>query len=162
MIKRNRGLGDADLVAQTIQKIEGWFPGSLSYRNNNPGNLRPAGQPGCTPVNGFCSFPTYDDGYQALVRDLQAKANRGMTIQGAINVYAPASDSNDPVSYAAQLAAANGLSVSDPLLLAMQGGGGAGVSNLPAELQDGSEPDLSLAYWGLALLGAGLLVAVAA
>lgn len=161
MIKRNRGLGDADLVAQTIQKIEGWFPGSLSYRNNNPDNLRPAGQPGCTPVNGFCSFPTYDDGYQALVRDLQAKANRGMTIQGAINVYAPASDSNDPVSYAAQLAAANGLSVQDPLLLAMQGSSGPSVS-IPDELQGGSEPDLSLAYWGLALLGAGVLIAVVA
>lgn len=122
------GLGDANSVAQTIQKIEGYFPGSLSYKNNNPGNLRPAGQPGCVPSGGFCTFATYDDGYAALVRDLTAKANRGMTIQDAINMYAPASDGNNPTSYAATLAASQGLSVSDPLLLAMSGSSSAGAA----------------------------------
>ena len=57
MIVRKRGVGDFSTIASTIQTIEGWFPGSLSQQNNNPGNLRPAGQSGCTPVGGVLLVP---------------------------------------------------------------------------------------------------------
>lgn len=114
-----RGLGDFSTVDSTIQTIEGWFPGSISYRNNNPGNLRPAGQSGCTPVSTasgmFCSFPSLQAGQTALEHQVALDASRGLTIAQFAAKYAPAQDSNDPASYAAQLAAATGLSVNDPL-----------------------------------------------
>ena len=115
MYRRRTGLGSFDTVAQTIQTVEGWFPGSLSQRNNNPGNLRPAGQPGCTPVGGFCQFPSYQAGYQALLDQISLDASRGETIGQFLSKYAPAQDSNDPESYAATVAAATGRSVSDLL-----------------------------------------------
>lgn len=152
------GIGSADSVAQTIQKIEGYFPGSLSYRNNNPGNLRPAGQPGCVPSGGFCTFARYDDGYAALVRDLNAKANRGMTIQDAIAMYAPASDGNNPTSYAATLAASQGLSVSDPLLLAMSGSAAGSAPSVPGLSDDDS--DVGTAEAGDTIQLAGLDIPV--
>lgn len=121
------GIGDINQVAQTIQTVEGYYPGSLAYRNNNPGNLRPAGQPGCTPVSSasgqFCSFDSYSDGYQALLNQISLDASRGLTIAQFLQKYAPASDSNDPTSYAATLAAATGLSVGDPLSAALGSSG---------------------------------------
>lgn len=112
------------VVADTIQKIEGYYPGSLSYRLNNPGNLTYAGQPGAIPVtvgtHTWASFPTYDQGYAALEHQIALDAGRGETIQQFVNKYAPASDANNPTSYAAQLAAATGLSVYDPLSDALQ------------------------------------------
>ena len=105
---RRVGLGSFDTVAQTIQTVEGWFPGSLSQRNNNPGNLRPAGQPGCTPVGGFCSFASYQAGYQALLDQISLDAARGETIGQFLNKYAPAQDSNNPTSYAATGGTATG------------------------------------------------------
>jgi hypothetical protein len=115
-------LGDINTVAQTIQQIEGYYPGSLSYRNNNPGNLRPAGQPGCTPVGGFCSFPDYATGYQAELNQISLDASRGETISQFTAKYAPAQDNNDPASYAARIANAEGLSVNDPLSSAISSG----------------------------------------
>src|SRR4051812_24569306 len=60
------------------QQHEGYFQGSLSWRNANPGNLR------LTPYQmtaygaiagygGFARFPTYQAGFQALQDDLHAK-----------------------------------------------------------------------------------------
>lgn len=120
---------DYAAAAQFIQKQEGWFPGSLSYRNNNPGNLRPAGQPGCQPGSGgFCLFPDYSTGFQALENQVALDASRGLTISQFTAKYAPAGDgSNDPVTYAANLAAALGLSPSDPLS-AVAGSSDSGAS----------------------------------
>ena len=130
-------LGDVNTVASTIQKIEGWYPpgtpgypqGSLSYRNNNPGNLTFANQPGATPVTvcnptciTFADFDTVGDGEAALDNQLQLMAGRGETIQEAINIYAPAAGGNNPTSYAAQIAAATGLTVNDPLSAAIGSG----------------------------------------
>ncbi len=119
-------IGDIQSVAGTIQRIEGWFPGSLSYRLNNPGNLTYAGQPGATPVqvcnptcHTFAQFPDYQSGYQALLNQINLDASRGLSIASFTSKYAPAQDSNDPASYAAAIAAAEGLSVSDPLAAAL-------------------------------------------
>jgi hypothetical protein len=130
------GLGDINTIAQTIQKVEGYSPGSLSYRLNNPGNLVYAGQSNATPVqvcnptcHNFASFPTYDAGYSALENQINLDASRGLTIAQFTAKYAPSQDGNDPASYAAQLAAASGLSVSDPLSSAL--GGSSGSSAAP-------------------------------
>jgi len=64
-------------LADAIQNFEGWYPGSRSYRNNNPGNMR-----WNFPVNPFPSkwigaigvdetnhviFDTYANGRSALI-----------------------------------------------------------------------------------------------
>lgn len=82
-----------------IQTAEGWYPGSRSYRNNNPGNLRYAGQVAATGADnaGFAVFNTYDDGFAALVAQIQLDASRhpDWTLQDFVNNYAPPSENND-------------------------------------------------------------------
>ena len=169
MIIRVRGMGQSNSgysgVANIIQTIEGWFPGSVSQSNNNPGNLVYAGQPGATGASssGFAVFPTVQAGYQALLNQINLDASRGLTIAQFAAKYAPAQDGNDPTSYAAQLAAATGLSVNDPLSAANLGtvaavpasGDGTDLSSITDSLSDDSDDsDNSLLYLALAL-GAG-------
>lgn len=74
--------------------------GEVSYRNNNPGNLRPyaAGQP--VDSRGIRTFPNTAAGLKALNDDITAKMHRGLdTIAKIINVYAPAGDHNDVPAY---------------------------------------------------------------
>lgn len=61
-------------MAEAIKAFEGWAPGSRSYRNNNPGNLRPVGfsydgQIGLDE-QGHAIFDTYESGWSALLRQL--------------------------------------------------------------------------------------------
>jgi len=94
--------------------------GSLAQRNNNPGNLRFAGQKGATKGDGgFAKFPSYDLGYAALVNDIKAKQS-GKTktklgpnsnLLDLMNVYSPAADSNDPQRLATTLAQGLGVGV---------------------------------------------------
>ena len=110
------GLGQLTAVATAIQTQEGYYPGSLAYINNNPGNLLAVGQPGCTPTSsGFCSFATYADGWNALLNQISLDASRGMSISQFTASYAPASAGNDPTTYANNIAAAVGLSPSASL-----------------------------------------------
>jgi hypothetical protein len=156
---RWRGLGDINTVAQTIQKQEGWLPGSVSQRNNNPGNLKCAGQPGlvgCDP-SGFAIFPDYSTGYQALQNQITLDASRGLSIADFMAKYAPASDSNDPAGYAAKIAAASGLSVSDPLSLALGGSSAPSTGDLTGT-QDASVADLTPLYIGGGLLAGAVLL----
>ena len=105
-------------IAGTIQKVEGYYPGSVAYRNNNPGNLVYVGQAGAlgADANGFAIFPDYATGLRALNDQIQLYAARGLSIQGMMQIYAPASDGNDPNSYAAQVAGALGVDPSTSLL----------------------------------------------
>lgn len=125
--RRHPSLGDLATVASTIQQIEGWAPGTRSYRNNNPGNLRYAGQPGAIgqDAQGFAIFPDYQSGLTALDNQITLDASRGQSISQFTNIYAPASDGNNPTSYAAQIAAAAGLSPSDSLSAAIAGTSGS-------------------------------------
>jgi len=106
-----------NIIANTIQRVEGYFPGSLAYRNNNPGNLIYVGQAGAIPGDGgFARFASYNDGWQALLDQIQRYASRGMTIQSMMNVYAPAGDGdNNPNAYAREIAGALGVTVDTPL-----------------------------------------------
>lgn len=59
-----------DRIAKAIMEFEGYFEGSVSHRNNNPGNLKNFGQFGPevgTDNQGHAVFPTFQDGYRALV-----------------------------------------------------------------------------------------------
>lgn len=100
--------------AEAIKEFEGWFPpgtkgypkGSVSYRNNNPGNLRwspfESGN-----VNNFSVFKTYDDGWKGLLHQIRIAVNGKSkvyrptdTILQFFEKYAPSSDNNYPHIYA--------------------------------------------------------------
>lgn len=139
------GLGSLEVFAQTIQRVEGWFPpgpgypaGSVSYRNNNPGNLiyTPyyAAHFGATPCDGgFCRFPDVATGWAALRHQIELDAARGLSIAAMMRKYAPAEDGNDPASYAATIARALGVPVTTPVALAIAPGSG-GPPGLPFSL----------------------------
>lgn len=124
LVPRGRGLSGLGAVAQilpgsvvstiagTIQSVEGYYPGSVAYINNNPGNLIYAGQAGATQgPGGFAVFDSYDDGLAALDNQIQLYASRGLTISQMTAIYAPAGQgSNDPTSYANDIAGALGVS----------------------------------------------------
>ncbi len=91
---------------------------NLPTRNNNPGDLRLAGQTGATAGDGgFASFSDSQSGYAALLNDVQAKINRmpDATIADFANVYAPSSDGNNSAQYAANLANKLGVAPNTPI-----------------------------------------------
>jgi hypothetical protein len=129
-IRGRGGLGQLATVATAIQTQEGYYPGSVAYVNNNPGNLMAAGQPGCTATAaGFCSFDSYADGWNALLNQISLDASRGETISQFISKYAPASAGNDPTTYANNVASAVGLSPDALLSTAISQDGGAAVAS---------------------------------
>lgn len=84
-------------LAEAIATNEGFFNGTstVAIKNNNPGNLKFAGQAGATQDDkGFAVFATPEAGAQALVNDLTAKYNSGKykTINDIMSVYSPDSD----------------------------------------------------------------------
>lgn len=97
-----------EAIADAIYAYEGNRPPSRAYMNRNPGNLRTWGSLEEHDAEHFCVFPTFLDGYSALLDDLRDKVT-GKTITGLssrstlaqlISVWAPAGDGNDPDSYA--------------------------------------------------------------
>jgi len=90
---------------------------TLAVRNNNPGNLR-------DPKTGaFRQFATQEEGYAALLNDLEAKrtgnTRTGLGPSSSLSqfagVYAPAGDNNDPVRYSQNLASQLGTDVNTPI-----------------------------------------------
>jgi hypothetical protein len=61
-------------MADAIQIFEGYYPGSIAYNNNNPGNLKWAGQPYAIDQDefGHAIFDTYEHGWNALINQLNA------------------------------------------------------------------------------------------
>jgi hypothetical protein len=110
-----------DSIAQAIAQMEGFnTAGSIAQRNNNPGNLRSWGS---TPtVDGYASFPTLQDGWNALYSQIGLNIGRGLTLQeffggkpGVYGGYAPAADANNPTGYAAYVAGQTGIPQTVPL-----------------------------------------------
>jgi hypothetical protein len=71
--------------ARAIRDFEGWFPGSVSQRNNNPGNLKAAGQYGVVGQDsqGHAIFDSLENGWNALLNQLQ------MALDGRSRFYHP-------------------------------------------------------------------------
>lgn len=69
-------------------------------RNNNPGNLRYAGQTESTGKDdkGFAIFPTPMAGWRAMHRQIAKDQSRGFTLIQFVNKYAPTSE-NDTNRY---------------------------------------------------------------
>ena len=113
-----------DSIVAAIRQHEGFYPGSLSYRNNNPGNLRLAGQRGATPGDGgFARFPTYADGEAALAAQVRLDASRGFTLEGFLNKFAPSSE-NNTAAYIASVSRATGIAPGQSLSDAIAGSTG--------------------------------------
>jgi hypothetical protein len=96
--------------ATAIRDYEG-RPGDLSYRNNNPGNLRSVQGP-------FLKFKTWEEGWKALL-DYLTRAATGkhkaykpdFTLLRFFQTYAPSADSNNPDLYAKYVAKRLGVPV---------------------------------------------------
>ena len=91
------------------------YSGTFAWRNNNPGNLKswPGAQKewGSIGVDdmGFLIFPEMSLGWEAIKKNLVAKAQRNPTILGTMEEYAPRHEKgNDPDLYAAKIVAALG------------------------------------------------------
>ena len=117
-------------LAKFIQLQEGWHPGSISERHNNPGNLKFVGQPGAkigepAPDGGnYAKFPDYKTGLTALNKQIQLDASRGLSFRQFAAKYAPKGPGNDSNKYAKDLATSTGHSPDDPISLV--GGSPAG------------------------------------
>jgi len=92
--------------------------GSLAWRNNNPGNIRPGNFtqshgafPGKSNHN-FGIFPSYAQGFAAISALLRTPNYQSKTILKAMETYAPAADKNDPVAYSNSVHKMTGLETS--------------------------------------------------
>jgi len=122
-------------IAAAIQEQEGFYPGSRSYRNNNPGNLVYAGQPGASrDPEGFAVWSTYAAGLQGEKNQIVLDATRGSDVNGnpivtladLITSWAPPSQ-NNTAAYIAAVSASTGYDPSAPLSSL-----GSGSGYLPA------------------------------
>lgn len=104
-------------------------PNSLAQKNNNPGNLRFAGQRGAVVgAGGFAKFETIEDGFAALGRQINLDASRGLDLGQFINKYAPKVE-NDTDSYLANVMRWLGLSSPNIKLSSIIGGAAPTVDN---------------------------------
>jgi len=100
-------------IPQNIQ--QGTGQPQLAYQNNNPGNLRFVGQPGATQgAGGFAKFNSPQEGYQALLNQVQLDQSRGGTLAAYITKYAPPGE-NNTAQYIQQAAQALGVDPNAPL-----------------------------------------------
>lgn len=113
-----------EAFAEAIKIYEGYYPESRSFRNNNPGNLHYAQQPGATGADagGLAIFSTYEFGWNALVHQLTIAINGmsqvynpEMTFLEFFQKYAPSSDNNNPEKYAKFVAERLGLTIQDKI-----------------------------------------------
>jgi hypothetical protein len=113
-----------EAFCEAIKTHEGWSPGSRSWRNNNPGNCRYSSvgyldiyKPVLKDAQNFAVFKDYATGWLYLKNLVGTKiqANPNQSIAAFFEIYAPASDNNDPVRYAQVVATACGLKTSDPI-----------------------------------------------
>ena len=92
------------ILALAIKRVEGYYPASRSWRDNNPGNLEETGTAGKDGV--YAKFATYEDGWERLLMDVRMKMHEhpDKSLFQVMEIYAPAADHNDPKSYASFIA----------------------------------------------------------
>lgn len=103
-----------------IQEFEGYYPGSRSYRNCNPGNAKYSSvgylskyEPVLKDPQGFAIFKDYTTGWLYLTNLILSKARRHpeWNLPTLFKEYAPAEDNNDPTRYATFVANQMGVNV---------------------------------------------------
>lgn len=87
----------------------------LSYVNNNPGNLRFAGQAGAVQgEGGFARFESPEAGLKALENQIKLDASRGHTVASFVSKFAPPTE-NDTATYIKNIATATSSSPMTPI-----------------------------------------------
>lgn len=87
----------------------------LSFVNNNPGNLKFAGQDGAVKgEGGFAKFTSPQAGFNALINQIKLEVKRGHTLASFVNKFAPPSE-NDTKLYIQQATKALGFNSGTPL-----------------------------------------------
>lgn len=101
-------------IADGIERQEGYYPGSLTYRDNNPLALWDGIAPGKPariwpdiPIDsgGFLVFPDYASGRSLGEMQLAVKVARGMTLRALLAEWS----NTDGAAYTANVAAWSGL-----------------------------------------------------
>lgn len=129
---------------EDYERGRAYYESEYGAKNSNPGNLEFHGQPGATRATGgrFARFASQQEGLDALARQLELYAKRGLTsVQAIVSKYAPPTDKNDTTGYIENVRKALGvkatdtLNLGDPKVLATlmsaivrQEGNGAGIS----------------------------------
>jgi hypothetical protein len=94
-----------EALADAIMQFEGWHRDSHSWRNRNPGNLRPTSPTQPQDAENYRIFDSLAEGFAALLADLRAKFGGShnlkpeSTLLDLFNCYAPAGDANNPSAY---------------------------------------------------------------
>ena len=111
----------AEQLHQEQEAQYGPPPEAVTYKNNNPGNLKfgdfakAAGATGADD-RGFAIFPDGETGTQAMTKLLfEDPRYKDLTLAEAIAKYAPASDGNDPNNYTNFLSQQTGIQPGDKL-----------------------------------------------
>lgn len=114
-----------DLIKQAQNQADIMITGQTrGERNNNPGNIRPAGytwqgQTGIDsgPMGSYIIFSTPEYGIRAIAKDLLTKYSRGLdTVREIITAYAPPSE-NPTESYIYSVCQSLGVLSTSPLNL---------------------------------------------
>lgn len=93
----------------------------IAKSHNNPGNLKYAGQAGAEegePAKGgghWAKFASPEAGYDAIGRQIDGDAAKGMTVRNFVENYAPKKDGNDTEGYVADAAKSLGVDPNAPL-----------------------------------------------
>jgi hypothetical protein len=92
--------------------------GSRSWRDNNPGNMisgvgsdQSIGMDPDPGSHDKAIFADYATGWDAMIKNLNSSRYQSLTVGDAIDTWAPGSDNNDPVHYAATIQSWTGISV---------------------------------------------------
>lgn len=103
-------------LADAITRQEGFFPGSASYKNNNPGNIMDLAYYKQTGQFKLQSYPTLEAGRAALESLVDRYIEAGHTLTSFFAKYAPAGHGgNDPNIYAKNVAGWLGIPMDAPL-----------------------------------------------
>lgn len=112
--KASRGIS-FNQVGNTTASVTIPKTSNLAYVNNNPGNLRFAGQIGASQgQGGFAKFDSPEAGLKALQSQIQLDASRGHTLASFISKFAPPTE-NNTTQYISQAMANLGVSKDTPI-----------------------------------------------
>ena len=112
------GIGTTRMYVGNDGNIYEFSGGSRAWRNNNPGNMEDgkfARDNGAIGTDGrFAIFPDAATGFNAMAGLLSTNAYQNLTIEGAINRYAPPNE-NNVENYLKSIERQTGFSCSTPM-----------------------------------------------
>lgn len=108
-------LSDEDLMVLTNIIVPGEASNNISVRQNNPFNLKYAGQEGAEKgARDFAAFPSTEAGIVAGLKQIKLDQSRSLNLSQFINKYAPPNE-NDTTGYIKDVANLTGTTPNTPL-----------------------------------------------